>query len=410
MKTTLLLACRNLKSNAKYTIGIFAIYIIVSVVCVFFFLFNAVTKNAYNDILNKRVSSYCVSVTFSYTGTSQKYDLSANEYDSIMNFDEVTQAVKYGYNTGAIAISLDNGKKIYKDDISLIATENGTLPDAYIAEFDYSGDSLFLCGSPIDKNSNQKQCLVSDAFLSITGCEVAEDLLGKKLSVFYQNIADETSALTDCVIVGVISQKLYDISAMEKYSQSQYFVFADYNDIENDFILGNSYSFYADYNNLDILKQKIQNLGIQNASISLDNNSYALSKLADMIDFICAILILIGILCIAVSTVFLTTSLLHRFEKTKVFYYASFSLGMSKLKMSAVFLTEYLLTVLPSFLIAIPICSALMQIINGTLGAIMSINFALTKECFYHIAYAFIPLLITGIFAVGFTVKKINYK
>lgn len=376
-------ALKNLIRNLKYTAGLFLVFFVASVLCGTFFLFTAAAEDVYQGILNKRASSAYVALSFGYDGT-ELFDLTSEQRARLDQIENVREIEKFAFNFGANYLSLNGGKRI-EADISLIATQGQAIPQAYRTEFSaIYDDGIFVCGREAESLS---ECLVSEAFVSLTGAETAEELLGQTLKLT-DGLGD--AVIQEAVIVGVVRSGLSEVSAMEE--KSKYFVFAGIDALERSAVGTYYYVLFSDYSHLTEIKESLEELSVENTSVSLGNDSYSMKKLAQVSDFISAVLVLISILCLAACIAVITGTALLKFARSRPFYYAAFSVGLSKGKLALSFLFEFLIVALAAFVLSVPVGIGLVGGLSRLTVIFVGISFSV-KFNLPVVLYSLIPLV-----------------
>jgi len=395
---SLRLALRSLRRNFKYTIGLIPVYFFTSVLCVSFFLFNNTADGVYRKILDRQASTFYVSLAFG-DSESGLYDLTKEELSAIENIENIAEIEKFAYNFGAACFSL-NGRKRIREEVSIIATERGTMPQAYKTEFStLYGKASLICGR---EPQEDYECLVSEKFVSLAGEESAVDLLGQVLSLTDLS-GNPVASLT---IVGVIDDGFGSVAAMDESSEC--FLFTDINSIEKSAIGMYYYLLFADYSSLPDIMQSVEGLSLKNVTVSMGNDSYAMKKLAQISEFISAILILIAVLCIVACIAFITGTAMLKFTRNRSFYYAAFSVGLSKGKLVLSFLFEFIIVAVIAFMVSVPTG---IVAVNG-LFRLISVFVGLTITAELNISVillSLIPLVLSAVISVLFVRKKIVY-
>ncbi len=246
--------------------------------------------------------------------------------------------------------------------------------------------------------------MVSEAFLSLTGELNAEDILGKALQAtdfFNHPVAGALQ------IVGVIDVGLSSISAME--NSTKYLLFADMEALESSSRCFYEYRLFSDYASLTEIKERVEALGIENASVSVGNNSYSMRKLAQTAEFISAVLALIAVLCLLASIAYATGTSILRFSKNRQFYYAAFSVGMSKRKLTFSFLFEFLIVAGIAFLLALPVCVGMLQGVSDLIFLFAGIAFPVRLSISATVR-ALLPVVFSAIVSILVVRRKIAFE
>lgn len=404
---SLKLAFKNLKTNYKYTLGLFAIFLAVAVLCVFFFLFFDLAQNAYSKMLSTGVSNSYVSLYFEPSET-ERLALDEAHYQQLSAISETKDLViMYGNfepNYFKVANGDSESTKIVAD-IQIVMTEDANIPEYFAQEYFASYEKLLLFGSEIDKNSEIKQCLVSEDYAELLAVS-KEELVGQTLN-FYDYFGGK---VTGCQVVGVLSAKLGKISFMQDFSR--YFIFMDDSEVSDQYIYTTFYMCFADYRDLDSVNEKLQalQLNVPRTFISRGEVPYSMKKLAQTVDFVSAVLALIAMLCIAVAVAFLTGAVLFRYQKAKTFYFAAFSVGLSKAKLLKCCLFEFFLVSIPAFVAAIPISLALSKFVARLVAVFANINFEITDGSLLSSLLALLPLAATAAITILILNKKLTFQ
>lgn len=392
-------AVKNLLRNIKYTAGLILVYFFVSVLCVSFFLFNDVADHAYRKILDRQASTAYVSLTFN-DSESELPDLTEEEILQIESMEKVEEIEKFAFNFGANYLSLNGGKRV-EADISIIAAEGRTVPQAYRTEFSALYDRDFLvCGREPQSSS---ECLVSEAFVSLVGEESAEELLGQSLR-FTDLLGDTVALLT---VAGVADGGLGSVSAMD--GNSKYFVFTGNDSLEESAGRIYYYLVYSNYSYLADVRQSIEELSLKNVRLSLGNDSYSMKKLAQTSEFISAVLILIAVLCLVACVAFITGTAVLKFVRNRLFYYAAFSVGLSKGKLAWSFLFEFVILAFIAFVLSIPAGIAIVNGLSHLIYVFVGVTFSIELNL-PVVLFSLIPLACSALVSVLFVRSRVIYE
>lgn len=394
-------AVKNLLRNFKYTLGLIFVYFLVSVLCVSFFLFNDMADGAYQNILDRQASTAYVSLEFDYLDMeSELLDLTEEEVLQIEKIANVDKLEKFAFNFGANYLSLNGGKRI-RADISIIASQSRTLPQAYQKEFSaLYGKNFLVCGR---EPQTASECLVGEAFVSLIGEESAVELLGQSLHL--TDYSGNTEALL--TVVGVADGGLGSVAAME--DNSKYFVFTGIDSLERSSIGIYYYLVYANYSHLTEISRAIEDLSLKNVDIFVGNNSYSMKKLAQTSEFVSVVLILIAVLCLGACVAFLTGTAILKFVRNRPFYYAAFSVGLSKRNLALSFLFEFLIVALIAFLLSVPAGIGLVKWLSHLIYVFVGVSFTISLNL-PVVLFSLIPLALSAVISVLFVRGKIVYE
>lgn len=392
-------AVKNLLHNLKYTVGLILVYFLVSVLCVSFFLFHDTADGAYRKILDRQASTAYVSLAFGYSET-ELFDFTEEEISQIEAIENVEEVVKFAFNFGANYLSMNGGSRIAAD-IYIAASQGGAVPHAYRTEFSALYDrDLLVCGR---EPRSASECLVSEAFVSLIGEESAENLLGQTLR-FTDLLGDTVASLT---VAGVADSGLGSISAMEE--NSKYFVFAGIDSVEESAIGMYYYLAFSSYSDLAGIKQSIEELSLENVSVSVGSSSYSMKKLAQTFEFISAVLVLISVLCLIACVAFITGTAMLKFARNRLFYYAAFSVGLSKGKLALSFLFEFAIIALIAFLLSVPTGIAIVNGLSRFIHVFVGVSFPIELNV-PVVLFSLIPLALSALISVCFVRARLIYE
>lgn len=406
MKLSVWLAFKNLRRNKKYALGLFFSYFVVSILCLGFFLFSLGTKNAYESILSRQASSAYVLILADWDA-EEPTEFNDEQISEIERISRVERVEKFLWGCLARKIKLDEMDSV-NVNVSVIATENQNVSPAYKKEFStISDENLLICGREIDVASSDNECLISGAFVDFLGASSAEDLLNRKLMLkdfFGNNLSKEL------VIVGVLNEKIADLSDMR--DEEKYFVFTDpeaiekspYPEVYNHY----SYKVYADYTSLDDVEEAVKELPYINATYVMQgNDDYSVKQLAQTIEFVSAIFVLIAALSLSAAVAFVSSAAILRFLKSETFYNAAFAVGLSKRKLALCFLTEFLTVALIAFLIAVPVAVALVNFLSYLVFVFVGTRITVSITA-VSIIVSVIPLIISACASMCFVNRKLK--
>ena len=398
MKTSFVLAVRNLLRDKRYSLGLFFAYFLTALLCLCFFLFSAGMGRALEGILSRQASSSYVMLALPFS-EGEPVDLTEEQQALLPGLPGVTRAEKWRYLVnGADRISLE-GRTAAEAEISLRAVENGELPPSYRAEFSaLHGEDPFVCGRPAE---NAGECLVSAAFVRFLGAASAEDLLGKRISLtnFW-----EQPVTRDLLIAGVLNEGLSGLADMAE--AGRYFVFLDPEAVLEP--AGSwCYKLYADYADLPALAEAAGELSLEGVTVSRGNNSFAMQKLSQSFEFLSAVLALLAVLCLAACAAFAGGAAVLRFLRGRAFYRAAFSVGLSRGRLLLCFLFEFLLSAAAAFLCALPASVGVLALFSRLASVFVGASFSIALS-WQGVLPALLPLALAAVPALLAVRRKLG--
>lgn len=391
-------ACKNILRDARYSLSLFVCFLLVSIFTVSFFLFSGLTKDVYDGILEKQVSSSYVSLNLN-TGEGLA-DLTAEERERIESLEYVTGLEKFAYYLSTSSLSIGGGKQI-DGFFDVILPEKRNVPDFFADEYSaLNSCDYLLCGRKIEDGH---EILMSDAFVSLVGANSAEELLGQELVIrdVFRNQAVSGK------IVGILKSDLKDISAMENFSK--YFIFSGIDSAEEKSLSSYYYLIYSNFASLPKLLEALENMQIDHAMLSLGNESYSLRRFDETSRFLSAVLALMAILLLAAFIAFLTGASIFKFLKNKAFYFAAFAVGFSKNKLFLSFLFEFLMLGFAAFLVSVPIGMVLVRGLTKLIFVFVGISFEL-KLNVAAVFLSLIPLAMTALVSGLFVRSRLLFQ
>lgn len=299
-----------------------------------------------------------------------------------INSDEYLENIKMNHENFAGKM-LINGVGEFHVMTEIYYTESGNMPKVFEKEYNYiGGNELYLYGKAAD---NADEIVLSKDILSKCGFLYIERLIGERISFAYDNNGQTISLIENAIIVGIIDDKIKNISWFE--SSQVGVCFTKLNDKE-----GGNYIF-CELKDKDNIINKLNNSGIE--TYYLNNTPKAIEEVEKIGEFISKVLGLTGIVFL-ISYVLFQVAIIKKIIMQKTNYiFAMRALGFTRSNVIGILLCELAFLSIISVIIAIPICLGVYHLITNILLNIFGIGLVLQVNTFFiGILLSFIMLLL----------------
>lgn len=281
---------------------------ISSIICCFVFAFLILVTSFYSYFTNVSLN-YEINIRSSGNFISIKNaDTDAENYISKLSYIKETVYMYQSFISGEIDLE-DAGS--FNINSFLIYTDNGNIPTTFVQELDAVYEEGLVAGRQIQ---NENEVILNAGYFTDLQFKDLTSLIGKKVTLRYNFWGEDIAVVKDATLVGLVSDKIKNISFFNDYSSELTFLMCDDELLQNAELL----SFF-EYGNLDkVNKEIVQHFGEDNVVV-VTKSSFVLTKLADLVKFVVNILSLIIVVLLIVYFIYFVALILGTI-KNKVEY------------------------------------------------------------------------------------------
>lgn len=376
-------ALKNLRRYPYRTIS--------SIICCFIFTFLILVTCLYSYFTNMSLN-YEMNIRGSGNFISIKNaDVDDENYISELSYIKETIYMYQSFISGEIDLE-DVGS--FDINSFLIYTENGKIPMTFIEELDAVYSEGLIVGRQIQ---NENEIILNAGYFIGLQFKDLTSLIGKKVTMRYDFWGEDVVVAKEATLVGLVSDKIKDISFFNDYPSELTFLMCDDEILQNAQLL----SFF-EYGSLDkVNKDIVQRLGEDNVVVTT-KSSFVLTKLSDLVKFVVNILSLIIIVLLIVYFIYFVALILGTIKNKNEYIIALNACGFRRSDLYVSLITELVISFSVAFMVAaisaIFAAKALLKITSNLVSA--SLFFVLNFDIIFLILGLYLGVVLLDIIIV----------
>lgn len=376
MKTSFKLAMQNLRCYWMNALGRSFMIFALSFVVLTAAMFSASVQKSISQLLNSRSSGNSVFVR------ADKTEISSIEQFQFVN--EVTPMNKIFYLSGNVSIE-EVGT--FQTNVAVVKGEScsALLPKAYLQEFEQISDTTLMLAGRLPQSDNE--ILLASDFVDSLQIYDYSVLLGKTIDVFEPVF--NSYYIEKATVVGVFASELTKVTALDSLNKiGGYYCFLLLDANANSDML----EVFVNKENIDNVQEMlIEHYGEENVMPNTITN-WGIDELEKIAHFMQNVLILIFVVVGIVYSVIQFVIISNYLNKKQKFVTAVRAFGLEKKRLFVVFVMEYLVLSVVSFVLSIGVSAVFANALCDFSALIAGVKFGFNFDLF-SIFISFLVLL-----------------